>query len=316
MQVTSTPTDAPPTASAQAPSSTSVLGALILVQLLFATLPVAGKFVLDELPAFGFAWMRMAGGAVALAAFGVMRLGWGAFNIGFTTIARIGFIGFLGTGLNQLLYLSGLTYAPASHAAVLVCTIPVFTFLFSLLFRFERASWLGTLGVVFSFVGVLSLTGAEQLQLSSDGLVGDLMIIANCAGYAVYLVLIKKDIETYGSMVVLVVSFVVAAIVSAPFCIADLEALPSLSRNAHLLLAYIILGPTIAAYVLNAIALRFASSSTVAIFIYLQPVIGVALAVWLLEEHVGVRAILSIIAVLIGITMVTRARARTAKPSA
>ena len=68
-------------------------------------------------------------------------------------------------------------------------------------------------------------------------------------------------------------------------------------------------------YLLNAWALRHASSSTVAIFIYLQPIVGVGLAVSVLGEPLGARALVGTAAVFAGIALVTfRPRAAASPP--
>ena len=49
-------------------------------------------------------------------------------------------------------------------------------------------------------------------------------------------------------------------------------------------LAFVIVGPTIAAYLMNAWALKYAESSVVAAYTYLQPVFAVILAAIFLQE--------------------------------
>lgn len=284
----------------------NVLAALLAVQLIYATLPVAGKVVMQELSSFGLAWFRLAGAALAFTCLAAMR---GKLRVPRRQIPRIALIGLLGTAFNQLLYLSGLERTQATHASVLVTTIPVFAFLVAVATRKERASLLGTLGVLIAFVGVLYLAGIEEFRLSSDTALGDLLLVANSFSYAAYLVFIKKDMERHGVLAVLSIAFIAATLFSAPFGFVDALEIVDLSPKATLTLIYVLLGPTLMAYLLNAWALSRASASTVAIFIYLQPIVGIALAIVLLDEPFGVRAVLSCLAVFAGIALVSRARA-------
>jgi len=71
---------------------------------------------------------------------------------------------------------------------------------------------------------------------------------------------------------------------------------------------YILLIPTVLAYYLNAWALSRVAPSTVAVYIYLQPLIAFALAPIMLRESLGLRAILSSLLIFAGVMIVTRRR--------
>src|SRR3954470_12749694 len=58
-------------------------------------------------------------------------------------------------------------------------------------------------------------------------------------------------------------------------------------------LAFVIAGPTVAAYLMNAWALKYAESSVVAAYRYLQPVFAVILAAISLQEEIKPIALLA-----------------------
>ena len=66
------------------------------------------------------------------------------------------------------------------------------------------------------------------------------------------------------------------------------QAAPHLSAGTWARAVYIVLFPTVGTYFLNAFALKRAPSSLVAIYIYLQPVVGALLAAWRLGERPSV----------------------------
>jgi drug/metabolite transporter (DMT)-like permease len=82
--------------------------------------------------------------------------------------------------------------------------------------------------------------------------------------------------------------------------------LSQVGSSAWLTLAYIVLIPTIGAYYLNAWALARVSPSTVAVYIYLQPVIGFLLAVLFLGEPFTFKSIVAGILIFAGVFLVTR----------
>lgn len=294
-------------------SSRAVIGALITVQVGFATLPVAAKLVLAELSPYGFGLIRLVAAGVFFSALATIR---GKLDVPFRDVWRIALIGLLGTAVNQILYLNGLERSNATHAAVLVTLIPVFAFIIAIATRKERAVPLGLAGVGIAFAGVLSLTGVEDVSIGADTIIGDGLMVANAFSYSLYLVLSKPYVERYGAIPVVAISFVAASIVAAPFGISSLGVVPTMSRGALGALIYVVLVPTLLTYMLNAWALARASASKVAIYIYLQPLLGVLLAHWVLHEVLGPRALVSSAVVIFGIVLVNKARptARIPKP--
>ena len=283
----------------------AVFAALITVQVGFATLAVAAKFVLAELSPYAFGLIRLVAAGVFFSVLAGIR---GKLVVPFRDVWRIALVGLFGTAFNQLLYLNGLERSNATHAAVLVTLIPVFAFIIAIVTRKERAVPLGLLGTGIAFAGVLSLTGVENVAISANTVIGDLLMVANAFSYALYLVLSKPYVERYGAIPVVAISFVAASIFTAPFGLWDLGEVTTMSGGALGALAYVVLVPTLLTYLLNAWALARASASKVAIYIYLQPLLGVLLAHWVLHEVLGARALVSSVVVIFGIVLVNRAR--------
>ena len=71
-------------------------------------------------------------------------------------------------------------------------------------------------------------------------------------------------------------------------------------------MVYIAIGATAAPYLLNAFALARVQASTVAVFVYLQPVIGFLLAVIFLGEQVGVLFMLAALLIFAGVFLVSK----------
>jgi drug/metabolite transporter (DMT)-like permease len=74
--------------------------------------------------------------------------------------------------------------------------------------------------------------------------------------------------------------------------------------------AYIIILPTAITYYLNAWALSRVPPSTVAVYIYLQPLIAFVVAPIVLGETLGIRALISSLLIFGGVFIVARTRSR------
>nr|MDQ3036917.1 DMT family transporter [Myxococcota bacterium] len=215
----------------------------------------------------------------------------------------------LGIFGNQVLFLYGLQRTTAVNATVLVATIPVFTVLVAIVLRRERAHVLSIVGVVIAFAGVLWLVGGAAVELGGRGALGDLLVLLNALAYAFYLVLVRNLVARHGSVRVVALGFFVGALLAIPIGAPSLIAqAPSLSPGTWALVIFIVLVPTVFTYLANAWALRFATSSMVAIYIYLQPVVAAILAWFFLGEIVSSRVLVTAALVFTGIWLVTRRR--------
>src|SRR6185295_17313685 len=91
--------------------------------------------------------------------------------------------------------------------------------------------------------------------------------------YATYIVISKDIFERYGALNVITWIFIVGALITIPFAAysAAQSSVHTLPAKAWLLVGFIVLFPTVGAYYLNAWALTKVTPSTVAVYIYLQP---------------------------------------------
>lgn len=294
---------------AGAPSAGTVHAALIGVQVAFASLSVVGRIVLHDVPPMAFAMLRLLGAGLAFALVSPRTF----LAASVTTRDRLAIAGCAALGIfgNQALFLSGLARTTATNATVLVATIPVFTAIASMMLRREpvRARVLAGIGV--AFAGIVYLVGYDAIDLGGAHLVGDLLVTANAVAYSFYLVLVRDYTAKYGGLAVVTWGFFCGALFSLPLGVPQLAgaaaAVPAATWGWVL---YVVLVPTIFTYLANAWALRFATSSTVAIWIFIQPTIAAVLAWRYLGEQPSARLVVAAVLVIVGITIVTRPAAR------
>jgi drug/metabolite transporter (DMT)-like permease len=285
---------------------------LVLAQLCFATLSVVGRVAMVDLgmPPDAIVITRMLGGML------VFFL-WARARGERTPLTRADWrllvpCALLGTVANQLLFLHGLEHLPretaATSASLLAVTIPVFAAVFAVVLGRERLQLLRVLGIVLALAGALVLVDLDRLALSSDGLVGNLMILVNNACYALFLVLVRPLTQRLGALQLSGLLFAVGTVATAPLgAIAWIDLAPRITGTGVLLLAFIVAVPTVASYVLINLGLRCAESSAVATFIYLQPVFATGLAILILGEQPGPRVALAAALIFAGVWVSTRA---------
>jgi len=285
--------------------------ALIAVQILFGTWPIVGKIALRSVPTVTLVGLRVVGATLALLVIsgiggrlsGIKRADWLLLIVSST----------LGLVLNQWLYVKGLSLTTAINSTLLSTTIPVATLLVGIFLGTDRASLWRVFGIMLAGTGVIYLIGPGRAQFSSETRAGDLLIVANSICYGAYLAVSKDLMKRYNVITVITWLFIVACIPTAPAgaLSAGHVSFGSISLGVWLAILYIILLPTVGAYYLNAWALARVPPSTVAVYIYLQPLIAFALAPLLLNETLSWRALIASVLIFAGVIVVTRGR-RTA----
>ena len=260
-----------------------VYPALITVQVLFALWPVAGAVALEEVsPPALIGYRTFIGGPLLFASISAWRP-WPSLRDGFA----LAVLAFFGITANQLLYAEGLKRAGPINALVLIIVIPASTLVLGTLLGRERPNLRRALGVAVAILGVMVLVRAERLDTSSETFVGNLLILGNTTSYALYLVLAKPVIARVGALNTVGWVFLFGALEALPWTAPAVASTDwsSLAPATWIALAFIVAGPTIGTYFLNAYALKYVDASVVAIFVGLQPMIG-ALGAWIVLGEV------------------------------
>ena len=279
--------------------------ALIGVQIFFGSLPVIAKVVLKVIPAVSLVGFRV---GITAAIFAVVQASRGRFWLKEKgDYCRLAILSLFGVTFNQLLFITGLSLTSASNTSLLAVTIPIFTVIVSSAVGTERARSVKFFGILLAAVGVILLIDPRKASFSSQTTIGDLLIVGNSLCYGIYVATSKKTITRNGAFRSMMWVFIFAAVVCVPLGIrsttqVDLTAVSPLIVS---IVAYIAVGATASPYLLNAWALARVNPSTVAVYIYLQPLIGFLLAVLFLGEPIDGKFAFSAALIFVGVFLVT-----------
>lgn len=281
--------------------------ALVAVQVLFGSWPIVGKIALRAMPATTLVAFRVGGAALA---FLVLQraIGRASRSVARKDFGRLALYSLLGVALNQLLFVKGLALiSSVINATLLATTIPVFTLVVSIMLGYDRVSVRRAFGIVMAACGVVYLVDPANADFSSGNTLGNILLVANSLAYGAYIAISKDMLRRYGALTVITWVFVFGAVVTIPFGLFGLSqtSFERLDAGVWLAVLYIILAPTVGAYYLNAWALARVQPSTVAVYIYLQPLIAFALAPLILGERWTSRAWIASGLILAGVSIVT-----------
>ena len=230
-------------------------------------------------------------------------------------IPRMLLCAFLGVGANQLVFFYGLNLTSPINASLIMTTIPVIVLLASAVMFKEKLGWRKVLGVSLGLSGAaLLVMNRQDITLSNNNFLGDLMIMANATFFAFYLVAVKPLMQKYQPQTVVRWIFFFGLFMVLPFgwesfTQVDWKNLPSI---AWFSVIYVILCTTFIAYLLNVWALRHVTSSVVGIFIYLQPVFASLIAVSLGQDSLSLEKVAYSLLIFSGVYLVS-VKKKTAK---
>lgn len=189
---------------------------------------------------------------------------------------------FFGVALNMVMFFEGLSRTSPIHAPLIMVTTPILVLLIGFLLREEKLSALKIIGVVLGTLGAgLLISGRGVAEDREATFWGDIMVMINASSFAVYLVIVKPLMKKYHPITVSLWTFIFGLIFVLPVGAHELlEVQWATLTSVHwAIIGFMVFCTTFLAYTLNAYAIQYVKASVVGSYIYLQPVLGIALAV-------------------------------------
>ncbi|MBC7922556.1 MAG: DMT family transporter [Ferruginibacter sp.] len=216
--------------------------------------------------------------------------------------------GLCGIAVNQLLFIKGLSLTSPINASLLVTTTPILVFLLSAVVLKERITGVKAAGLLLGAGGTVMLLAGKDFSFNSRTLAGDLILLLSTVFFGTYLILVKPLSAKYSALTITRWAFVFGLIPVVPFSMGEIgqvdwAAMPLLTWLA---LAFIILGATVLAYLLNNWTLQYVTPSVVGIYIYLQPLLASLIAVGLGQDSLTPDKVLLGGMILLGVYLVGR----------
>jgi drug/metabolite transporter (DMT)-like permease len=296
------------------PSQTRAYLALLLIVTLWGSYPATAKLALQDFPPFFLAAVRCTIASafllVLLARAGadaVRGLGPGAVGA-FMILAIAGI-----WGSTQFSYLA-IYYTTASNVVILQAATPVIVAVAARLYLGERLAPGQWLGVAVSAFGVLLIiTSGRLTALRPEELrAGDFINLASLIGWSAYTVYGKRVLTAYSPALATTAAYVLGTLLIIPTMAATAPFFPPPRLGSGLAWSVVLYQGLLGAvaHVWWYKAVQVVGPSRSAIFMNLQPVVGVVLATALLAERVGLWQIVGGTLVLAGVALTTTRRPR------
>lgn len=270
---------------------------------------IATKVALQDISPVSVVWLRFSMGVLILGAAVAMRRQFALPKRG--EWAYFALLGFLGITFHQWLQSNGLQTSEAGTTAWIVATTPVFMALLGRVVLKERLGWLKITGIFLAFAGVLLVVSKGDLSSVSVGRFGapgDRLILVSAVNWAVFSVLSRRGLKSYpaGLMMFYVMSLGWLFTSLLFFAGGNTAEISNLTFNGWLGIAFLGIFCSGLAYIAWYDALQALSAAQTGVFLYIEPLVAVVVAFFVLGEPVTVVSLIGGGVILLGVWLVNR----------
>lgn len=291
---------------------TWALIAATLVSIIYGlTFTIAKDVMPKYIEPFGFIVIRVFGATVL---FWLVSFFGPKEKIAKEDFPRIIAAAFFGVALNMLTFFKGLSYTSPIMGAVLMVTTPMIVLVLSAIIMKERMLKRKVFGLILGLVGTgtLILYGKSMVN-APNATLGNLLVFINAVSYGFYLIVVKKLMDKYNAFTFVKWIYTFGFILVLPFGWNEFHAInwTIIPTDIFWKIGFVILFSTFFTYLLNLLSMRELKPTTVAVFIYLQPLFATIFAVSLGKDELNLVKLLSAVLIFAGVYLVTQKRVKS-----
>lgn len=290
----------------------ALIGATIVSIIYGVTFTIAKDVMPKYVDAYGFILMRVGGSTI------LFWLVW-LFSrsskkireeqIDRADFPRIIWAAFFGVALNMLAFFKGLSFTSPISASVIMVSTPMIVLVLSAIIIKERMRKRMVFGIVLGLIGTafLILYG-KSVGNATNASLGNFLVFVNATSYGLYLVMVKKLMDKYNAFTFVKWIYLIGFIMVLPFGWGEFEAVnwALMPTDMYWKIGFVVVFSTFLTYLLNLLSMRELKPTTVAVFVYLQPVFATVFAISLGKDELTLVKIVSAILIFAGVYLVTQ----------
>jgi drug/metabolite transporter (DMT)-like permease len=290
------------------------LFAATLVSIIYGVTFTIAKDVMPKyVDAFGFIVMRVGGSVLlfwSISFFGPKE------KIAKEDFPRIVAAAFFGVAFNMLTFFKGLSYTSPIMGAVLMVTTPMIVLVLSAFIMKERMENRKVLGIILGLAGTITLIlYGKSLVNAPNASLGNLLVFVNAVSYGFYLIIVKKLMDKYNAFTFVKWIYTFGFLMVLPFGWNEFQAIDfaNLPTDIFWKIGFVVVFSTFLTYLLNLVSMRELKPTTVAVFIYLQPLFATIFAVSLGKDDLSLVKLISAVLIFVGVYLVTQKKVTSDK---
>jgi drug/metabolite transporter (DMT)-like permease len=290
----------------------ALIGATIVSIIYGVTFTIAKDVMPKYVDAYGFILMRVGGSTILFWLVWLFtRMPEKVRNerIDRADFPRIIWAAFFGVALNMLSFFKGLSLTSPISASVIMVSTPMIVLVLSAIIIKERMRKRMVFGIILGLIGTafLILYG-KSVGNATNASLGNFLVFVNATSYGLYLVMVKKLMDKYNAFTFVKWIYLIGFIMVLPFGWSEFEAVnwALMPTDVYWKIGFVVVFSTFLTYLLNLLSMRELKPTTVAVFVYLQPVFATVFAISLGKDELTLVKIVSAILIFTGVYLVTQ----------
>lgn len=214
-----------------------------------------------------------------------------------------------GVAINMLTFFKGLSLTSPISAAVIMVTTPMIVLILSALLMREKMKPIKVLGILLGLAGtVLLIAFGKSYSGAPNASLGNLLVFINAVSYGLYLIIVKNIMARYDAFVLVKWIYTFGLLMVLPFGWGELQEIGWNQIPTHLYwkIGFVVVFSTFGTYLLNLLSMRELKPTTVAVFIYLQPLFAALIAIGLGKDHLNLIKLTAAALIFAGVYLVTQ----------
>lgn len=282
----------------------AIIGATIVSLIYGVTFSVAKDVMPQYIQPYGFIVLRVLGATIL---FWAVSFFTPKEKISSSDFLRITAAAFFGVAFNMLTFFKGLSYTSPILSAVLMVTSPILVLIFSAIIVKEKLQLQKIIGIVLGLSGatIIILYG-KKLASMPHAMLGNFLVFINAVSYAFYLIIVKKLMDKYNAFTFVKWIYTIGFLMALPFGWNEVAqvAWHNIPTTIYYKIGFVVLFSTFFTYLLNLLSMRQLSPTTVAVFMYLQPLFATVFAIGMGKDSLDMVKIGSTFLVFFGVYLV------------
>jgi drug/metabolite transporter (DMT)-like permease len=222
---------------------------------------------------------------------------------------RIAAAALFGVAINMLTFFKGLSFTSPISAAVIMVTTPIIVLILSAIIMKEKIKTRKIIGILLGLFGTgfLILYG-KSVGNASNAMLGNFLVFINAVSYALYLIIVKKLMDKYNAFTFVKWIYAFGLLMVIPFGWSEYREIQWQTIPPMILweIGFVVVFTTFLTYLFNLVSMRELKPTTVAVFIYLQPLFATGFAMGLGKDHLTWVKIVSAVLIFMGVYLVTK----------
>lgn len=214
---------------------------------------------------------------------------------------------FFGVALNMLTFFKGLSYTSPISSAVIMVTTPIIVLVLSAFLMKERMEFRKILGILLGLFGTgfLILYG-KSMGNATNAPLGNFLVFINAVSYGFYLIIVKKLMDKYNAFTFVKWIYTFGLLMVFPFGWSEYQEIQwqNIPRVVLWEIVFVVVFTTFFTYLFNLVSMRELKPTTVAVFIYLQPLFATIYAMALGKDELTWVKIGAAVLIFVGVYLV------------